>query len=154
LEFFEKYEEGKLDEKKEFVVIGEDIVACDLVDFLSRKGKSVTVVTKMEVFPHDVEGVLSYYFLEQFSKRNVKIITHSVIEKFDRDSISLMNKDEKKILSVKADCVVFANTRKSFNGLAEEISDLVSDVHVIGDAKEPRLIIDAVREGFITGMNL
>ena len=56
--------------KKEFCVIGEDIIALDIVDYLSRKGFNVNVVAGKNSFPYDVEPLLSFYFMTQFAKRN------------------------------------------------------------------------------------
>lgn len=153
--FFDAYNNTLLDDKKEFCVVGEDIVACDIADFLSRKGKKVCVIAKTNIFPDDVEKVLAYYFLKQFSERgNVDIITNSIVEKINNYNVVYSKLDENKKYDLRTECIIFANCRQSSNVLLNEIKDIVPEVYVIGDAKEPRLIIDAVREGFLTGMNI
>ena len=53
-----------------------------------------------------------------------------------------------------ADSVVIATGTKSEDRLITEIDDLVSEVYVIGDAKEPRNALEAIKEGFLTGLNI
>jgi 2,4-dienoyl-CoA reductase (NADPH2) len=50
--------------------------------------------------------------------------------------------------SIRADTVIIAVGSRSVHGLADEIRQGLTEVVTIGDAKEPRKIIDAVREGF------
>ena len=39
-------------------------------------------------------------------------------------------------------------------GLWEKIKEQVSECYRIGDAREPRNALEAIREGFLTGMNV
>jgi len=50
--------------------------------------------------------------------------------------------------------VVLAPAPSSDNQLAEQAKDLVSEVHIIGDAAKPRSIADAIHEGFQVGCGL
>ena len=53
-----------------------------------------------------------------------------------------------------ADSVVIAAGTESEDDLVKEIEDLISEVYVIGDAKEPRNALEAIKEGFLTGLNI
>ncbi len=53
-----------------------------------------------------------------------------------------------------ADSIVIATGSVSENKLCNEIKQLVSEVYTVGDAKEPRNALDAVREGFLAGMRI
>jgi hypothetical protein len=50
-----------------------------------------------------------------------------------------------------ADSIVIATGSKSENALAS-LKDLVPELYVIGDANKPRNALEAVREGFLTGV--
>ena len=52
-----------------------------------------------------------------------------------------------------ADSVVIATGSKSENALAS-LKDLVPELYVIGDAKEPRNALEAIREGFLIGLRI
>jgi len=55
---------------------------------------------------------------------------------------------------IKADSVVLAMGSRAEAKIADDIRDLVQEVYVIGDAKEPRNALEAIREGFIVGLNI
>ncbi len=153
--FFENCDNEAIEGEKVFCVIGEDVIALDIVDYLSRKGFDVNVVAGTNGFPNDVEPILAYYFLTQFAKRNnVKIHTNSTLKIIGKTEIIIFNKMEENETKLHTDCVVFASNRESSNQLENEISRIVKETYIIGDAKEPRLIIDAIREGFVTGMTI
>ena len=49
--------------------------------------------------------------------------------------------------AIEADTVVLALGIRPVNGLVEQLKGKVAEIHVIGDAKEPRTAWEAVREG-------
>jgi hypothetical protein len=55
---------------------------------------------------------------------------------------------------IAADTVVVAAGSKAENGLVDIIEDQVPEIHVIGDAKNPRNVLTAIREGFQLGLKL
>jgi NADH dehydrogenase FAD-containing subunit len=55
---------------------------------------------------------------------------------------------------VPADCVVVAVGVESVNPLQEPLSKKTAELHVIGDAKEPRKAMEAIKEGYRTAMAL
>jgi len=114
----------------------------------------VSVVSRLEIFPNDVDFVLAYYMLQQFAKRSVKIMSNSIVESFGEGFVAVKNRETKNMEKIRAGCIVYANSRRPHSLLSIEAQSLVREIHVIGDAKEPRGIIDAIREGFICGMNL
>ena len=55
---------------------------------------------------------------------------------------------------LEADSVVIALGSRSENSLVDKIRPLVPELHVIGDAKETRRVLEAIREGFLTGLEI
>ena len=56
-------------------------------------------------------------------------------------------KDGKEVV-VKGDTIVLALGSKPENQLYYDLSEKILSLHLVGDAKEPREIIEAVSEGF------
>jgi 2,4-dienoyl-CoA reductase (NADPH2) len=56
--------------------------------------------------------------------------------------------------SIPADTVIIAVGSRSVDDLAREVNSGGTEVITIGDAKEPRKITDAIREGFDTALKL
>ena len=64
-----------------------------------------------------------------------------------------IEKGEKREL-LEADSIVIAAGTEPVDELKNEIGNLVQEIYEIGDAKEPRKALDAVREGFLTGLKI
>ena len=65
----------------------------------------------------------------------------------------MLNKEGKEE-QVNVDRVVLALGATSENGLVKDLEGKVKEIYVIGDCQKPRKIIDAVYEGFQTGLRL
>ncbi len=53
-----------------------------------------------------------------------------------------------------ADSVVIAAGSRSENGLIGQIQGMGSEIYTVGDAREPRNVLEAIREGFMVGLRL
>ena len=58
------------------------------------------------------------------------------------------------ILETGSPHVVFATGATSEKGLSRDIADLSSEFYIIGDAKEPRNALEAIKEGYLTGLKI
>lgn len=85
-------------------------------------------------------------FLAKLRQSSIAIEAHSPVEKITREGV-IIGKDGQSVL-VEADSVVLAAAPGSDNQLAEQLKDLVPELHIIGDSAEPRGIADAIHEGF------
>ena len=56
--------------------------------------------------------------------------------------------------SLPADTVVIAAGSSPENSLARQLDGVVSEVYTIGDAKEPRNALEAIKEGFLAGLQI
>jgi 2,4-dienoyl-CoA reductase (NADPH2) len=55
---------------------------------------------------------------------------------------------------LKTDSVVIATGSLPENRLMAEIDRLIPEVYIIGDAKKPRNAMEAIKEGFLTGLKI
>ena len=55
---------------------------------------------------------------------------------------------------LQADSIVIAAGATPQNSLAKEIKALISEIYTIGDAKEPRDALNAIREGYLLGLQI
>lgn len=55
---------------------------------------------------------------------------------------------------VPADSVVIAAGSRSENGLIGQIQGMGSEIYTVGDARKPRNVLEAIREGFMVGLRL
>jgi 2,4-dienoyl-CoA reductase (NADPH2) len=82
----------------------------------------------------------------------VKIITQTEAVGITPEGLQV--EDEQGPGFIPADTVVLAVGSKAENSLVKELEDQVPEIHVIGDAKKPRNLPAAIREGFQLGLTL
>lgn len=119
---------------------------------INRGNKEVIVVEMMNKYGIDIGSSTRWTILKDLKRLGVKIITGARALRIDESGLEINKGGKKEIL--KADSIVVATGSKSVNRLKEEIEDLVNELHVIGDAMEPRNALNAIREGFQIGLQV
>ena len=87
----------------------------------------------------------------------IKRLGVSILKGFKAVSITpegLETQEEQGPGFLAADSVVIAAGSRPENKLVEEIRKVVPELHIIGDAKQSRTALDAIREGFLTGLKI
>jgi len=148
----------KLGEK--VIIWGDHYGAADLVAFLGAAGKDVTVVTDRKEFGSSVEVIHMYVLRKRMAQGDAEAL-HSrpykyPVKVFESSRISNIGKKEVKIIDknlnitvVEADDIVTCYT-KSNSSLADVFEKLNASgipVITVGDAKSPRNLHAAVKEG-------
>jgi 2,4-dienoyl-CoA reductase (NADPH2) len=132
------------------IIIGGGLVGLETADFLSDRGKRVTILEKLDKIGKDVTPFDKGPLLKRISKDNIKIMTKvDIIEIFeDGVVISKEGKEEK----IKGDIIILAMgaepERVSFNSI-EGVK-----ICEIGDCVEPRYILNAIHEGFKVALEI
>jgi len=132
---------------KRVVIIGGGLHGCELAEFLVKRGRKVTIVDTAETLG---EGMLDFrlgLLLDWFGKKGVTTITGVKSMEITDKGVSITTKEGKQP-TIEADSIVTAmplapNARlvKSLEGKAPEIYD-------IGDCSKPRMIVDAIADGW------
>lgn len=141
---------GKAKVGKTVVVVGGGLIGCDTAEYLVEQGKQVTITTRQEKIGYNMEFVNRNALMLRFAEENVRIETQVSCKEVTNEGIVAADKWGKEI-SIKAETVILAVRIKSVNSLKKELSWKVPELYVIGDAKEPRKIVDAIAEGFMLG---
>lgn len=162
--------DGKIPEGNKFIVCGAGLVGCEVGMFLAEKGKDVTMVdivpnsTPAELYGVDwtinaklAENKVRVELSNKIVKMTDKTVTCIAGEKYSHQPMHSWTPFEMPcdfegdIVEYKADAVVCALGMKSENNLVEKLVKKGVNYEVIGDAVEPRKIIDAVHEGYHAG---
>ncbi|MDZ7698303.1 MAG: FAD-dependent oxidoreductase [Deltaproteobacteria bacterium] len=123
-----------------------------LTDLLNKGIKSVTVVEMTKKAGADVGLTTKWTIMGELKRLGVKIMTETEAVGITPEGLEIRNKNGDTL--IEADTVVLAAGSHPVNGLREEIEAIVPQVHVIGDAKDPRNALSAIREGFEVGRAL
>ena len=123
-----------------------------LTELLDRGNKQVTVVEMAPKAGVDVGLTTKWTLMGELKRLGVRILTKTRAVEITSEGLKVEDETGPRLIA--ADTIVLAAGSRSENGLLEEIEDLVSEIHVIGDAKNPRNVLTAIREGFELGLKL
>lgn len=137
---------------KKVVIIGGNLQGCEIAEFLIKRGRKVTIVEEGEKIGQGVVDFRLALLLDWFTKKGVDIYTNvKVIEISDMGVV--IEKDGSKLV-LKADTVIPLAPLMPNEEIVEMFKDIVKEVYVVGDCKEPSLIVDAIASAWETAKNI
>ena len=132
---------------KKVVVIGGGLHSCEVAEFLVKRGRKVTIVDTAETVG---EGVIDFrrgLLLNWFNKKGVTIITQVKSMEITDKGIIITNREGKK-QTLETDSIIPTSPLKPDDKLLKSLEGKVPEIYAIGDCKEPRLIVDAIADGW------
>jgi 2,4-dienoyl-CoA reductase (NADPH2) len=135
---------------KRVVVIGGAIQGAELAEFLTKRGRKVTVVEKKPVIGEGMVDALQTYLLIWFRKKGVTLISgvKEYVEVTD-EGLTILTGDGKK-QTIEADSIVTALPLTPNSELLDALKKRAPEVYAVGDCREPLLIADAIGTGLRT----
>ena len=172
---------GKADTGKEIIVIGGGAVGLETALFLAHKGtldaetlyflmfkqaekyetlrsllyqgvKKITVMEMLKKLGQDIGTSTRWTILQDVSRMGIKTLTRTQAKEITPQGV-VAERDGKEMI-LKGDTVVIAAGARSDNKVYEELRGQIADLHLIGDAKSPRKVLEAVAEGFEAGASI
>jgi 2,4-dienoyl-CoA reductase (NADPH2) len=136
---------------KRVIIIGSDIHGCELAEFLTKRGRKVVIVDKVET-PGD--GMINHLKLQLFwwfHKKGVEMINgvKEYVRITDKGLVILTADGYNR--TVQGDSIIPVMSFIPDNTLLQELQGKVPEVYAIGDCNEPKLIVDAIASGFNVG---
>jgi len=119
---------------------------------LNKGNKEVIVVEMAGRMGQDIGLSSRWTVMAELRRLGVALMTATKAVSISEGGVEVEKADGKGF--IKADSVVLAMGSRAEAKIADDIRDLVQEVYVIGDAKEPRNALEAIREGFIVGLNI
>jgi len=123
-----------------------------LVQLVRQGSKDVTLVEMLPKFCRDIGLTTRWVILQDLVRSGVKMIPEAVVTKITPRGVDVTVGDSQR--HIPADTVVLATGVSSQKGMYDELMGRVSELHLIGDAREPRKAFDAIHEGFGIGMTI
>jgi 2,4-dienoyl-CoA reductase (NADPH2) len=135
---------------KRVVIIGGSLHGCELGEFLTKRGRQVTIVEKSATLGQGMVDVIMAYLFAWFRKKGVTLIggVKEYVEITDR-GLTIIDKDAVKH-TLEADTIIPALPLKPDLALYESLKGKVPEIYAIGDCQEPALIVDAISKGMET----
>jgi 2,4-dienoyl-CoA reductase-like NADH-dependent reductase (Old Yellow Enzyme family)/pyruvate/2-oxoglutarate dehydrogenase complex dihydrolipoamide dehydrogenase (E3) component len=141
---------GKASVGDRVVVIGGRLIGLEVADFLARKGKKVSMITRNKLGgsgkppDHNTLRVL----MDRFIENGVSLYPHSTVFEIKEDGVYIDYEHQVLfgLTFLKADTVVLAMGSQASNGLFNEFKDIVPQIYKIGDCVEPRNVMECLKE--------
>ena len=139
---------------KRVVVIGGAIQGCELAEYLTKRGRKVTVVEKSPMIGDGMVDALLCYLLIWFRKNGVTLISgvKEYVE-ITGKGLTIVTADGKK-QTIEADSIVTALPLTPNDELLNGLKAKVPEVYAVGDCREPLLIADAIGTGLRTAREI
>lgn len=136
----------KVRPEQRVAILGGGMVGCETAEFLAQRGKDVTIIEMLDDIALDIGMFTRPFLMERLDKWGVKAITGALVKEITDDGVVVEKEGKKETISG-IDTVVLAMGAKPVNELVEQLKGKVAEVYTIGDASEPRMVVDAISEG-------
>ncbi len=127
------------------IVMGGGQAGLLLTDFLAEKGKEVVVLNRKKHFAEEMSSNDRFYLRERLKRDSVKLFKQVSVKKFLPDGVIFRSKGEEVTLE-DFDTVVIAEKMTPIRKPADIFRGADIPVHVIGDAKSPRILMHVLSE--------
>jgi 2,4-dienoyl-CoA reductase-like NADH-dependent reductase (Old Yellow Enzyme family)/thioredoxin reductase len=137
------------------VIIGGGLVGCETAEFLAERGKGVTSVTVVEMLDRMAANISATYrpfFLARLKKMGVRMETRTIVAEITEKGVKVNRIGTPEF--IEGDFVVLAVGLKTDPSLQDKFRGAAPEIHAIGDCVQPRMIKEAMEEGFVVGMKI
>jgi NADPH-dependent 2,4-dienoyl-CoA reductase/sulfur reductase-like enzyme len=126
------------------LVVGAGPVGMETAAYLMERGRQVTVVEEREQPPLPPATSHGYYLHRELRKKGT-LLLNTKVEEVTASGAVVSSRGERR--EIEADTVVWAVGSVPDTAFADEARDAGREVLVVGDASEPRRLLEAVHEG-------
>jgi 2,4-dienoyl-CoA reductase-like NADH-dependent reductase (Old Yellow Enzyme family) len=118
---------------KRVAVVGGGLVGIELAEFLSERGREVTVLEETQTLAPEMALPRRWRALYELREHGVRLLTEAHVEAITADGVAYSKDGEHR--SVSADSVIIATGVRENRTLAEALTDLGFEVHLLGDCR-------------------
>lgn len=124
-------------------------------EFLVSKGTAVTFATSLSSFAPKLESSLSSEpALQRLAKGDFRLVTYAKLVAVNDHTTAISRRFGGAAEEIAADTVVLVSHNASNRALIDELADFEKPVIGVGDARSPRFLQTAIREGHLAARYL
>jgi len=132
---------------KRVAILGGNIQGCQTAEFLVRRGRKVTILdTEDEIGTGLLEAFVKPHLLDWLDKRGVTMLSMVKYERITDGGLIITTKEGEK-RTIEADTIITAFPLLPNTQFIKELEGIVPEVHVIGDCRDPNLVVNAIADG-------
>jgi 2,4-dienoyl-CoA reductase (NADPH2) len=134
------------------VVVGGGMVGCETAEFLVEKGKKVTIIEMLKRIGNDITPSYRWVVLQRLRNAGVRMETNAKVREITERGVWVDREGQSEFID--GDTVILAVGMQPSREVADRLEERVSELHLIGDCVEARLIREALEEGFCLACQL
>jgi 2,4-dienoyl-CoA reductase (NADPH2) len=138
---------------KSVVLIGGRIHGCETAEFLTKRGRKVTIVDTSENQGEGMTGDDKALLFPWFDRKGVKRYMGVKLESMANGRLNLTTKTGEKV-TLKADTLMTALPLLANGELMDKFKGKAPEVYFVGDCSDPKLIAEATATGALTAAKL
>lgn len=123
-----------------------------LYDLLTNGTFSVTLVEMDKRLARDMGNSTRWTVLKQMRTMGINTMTETMVKEITANGVKVQHGSEEMLIN--ADTVVLATGSTPNTELYNELKQMFSEVHLIGDAVSPAKVADAIHQGFLVANEL
>jgi 2,4-dienoyl-CoA reductase (NADPH2) len=131
---------------KRVLIIGGGIQGCELAEFLVKRGRKVTILETSEELGAEMVMETKERLLSWLHMKGVTMLTGVKYEEITDKGLILITK-EGETQTIEADTIVPAICLRPNSELLKIVERKTAEIYLVGDCREPHLILEAVSDG-------
>jgi len=142
------------------LVIGGGSVACEVADAIAGHGdnpldtdNNVTIVEMLPDIAQDEPPGPKMMLKQRLRDKGVTVLTSATVKEITDDGAVITRNGRDETIGG-MDHIVLACGTRSVDTLSDKLREQVPEVHVIGDARSPRRVLEAIAEGMEVGRSI
>ena len=144
---------GKAEVGKKIIILGGGFVGCETAEFLSEKGKKVTIVEILPQLASELFFPYAYQMVQRLKEREIEFYTGVKSEAITERGMEITDVHGKKVF-VGADDIILATGSKADQTLSQSLKGKFLRVIEVGDCREPARIYEAISQGAEAGLRI
>jgi 2,4-dienoyl-CoA reductase-like NADH-dependent reductase (Old Yellow Enzyme family)/thioredoxin reductase len=144
---------GKAKAGQNVVILGGGMVGCETGHYLAGQGKNVAIIEVLSRMASDMFFMTRRRLMDGLRSKKVTLLASATCEEIKEGSVRVTTAEGKRE-TIPADTVIIAVGYKANDGLYKVLEGKVSEIYYIGNSSKPRRILEAVNEGYRTGLAL
>jgi 2,4-dienoyl-CoA reductase-like NADH-dependent reductase (Old Yellow Enzyme family)/thioredoxin reductase len=134
------------------IIVGGGLVGCETAEFLIERGQGITSVTVVEMLERMAETVSPTYrpfFMARLKKTGIRMETQTTVEEITDKGVKVTQNGVPGF--IEGNAVVLAVGLRAEPQLEEKFKGKAPEIYSVGDCVKPRMIKEAIEEGFSIG---
>jgi 2,4-dienoyl-CoA reductase-like NADH-dependent reductase (Old Yellow Enzyme family)/thioredoxin reductase len=127
-------------------VVGGGLVGLETADFLASQGRHVEVAEMLDEVGSDMDPLARTMLTRRLAQHGAEMHTGTRIVRLSENAVVARRGGREVVFP--CETLVMAVGVRSNRELPEALTGSDTEIHVIGDAREPRKALEAIREGF------